>query len=362
MTDAARAMVFKEPGRSLTPQSFARPRLATGEMLVQVTFATLCGSDLHTYQGRRQTPCPTILGHEILGRVAALADEDAVDLAGVRLAVGDRVTWSIAASCGDCFYCARGLPQKCERLFKYGHERIESSHPLSGGLAEYCHLARGTAVLRVPDPLPDDVACPANCATATIAAALRVGGDLRGGAVLIQGAGMLGLTAAAMAHTGGAREIIVCDPDSQRLPWAERFGATRLVHLRAGCDELSQVVQQATDGRGVDLALELSGSPEAMEAGLRLLRIGGRYVLVGAVFPTRDVALPAEQVVRRLLRIEGLHNYTPADLQAAVAFLAANHQRYPFGELVTGRFTLAEADAAFQHALTTKAPRVAVIP
>ncbi|MEX2111805.1 MAG: zinc-binding dehydrogenase [Pirellulales bacterium] len=362
MTDAARAMVFAGPGQPLAPQAFAWPQLAAGEMLVKVTFATLCGSDLHTYQGRRQTPCPTILGHEILGRVAALADERVVDLSGVKLAVGDRVTWSIAASCGECFYCQRGLPQKCERLFKYGHERIDASHPLSGGLAEYCHLARGTAVLRVPDELPDEVACPANCATATIAAALRVGGEFRDGAVLIQGAGMLGLTAAAMAHAGGASEIIVCDPDETRLPWAERFGATTLVQLRGGGGELSQAVQQATDGRGVDLALELSGSPEAMEAGLRLLRIGGRYVLVGSVFPTRDVALPAEQVVRRLLRIEGLHNYAPDDLQAAVAFLAANHKRYPFGELVTDRFALDEADAAFQHALTTKAPRVAVVP
>jgi alcohol dehydrogenase len=355
-------MIFEGPRRPLASRSFSWPELSAGEVLVEVTFATLCGSDLHTYQGRRQTPCPTILGHEILGRVVALPGTGAADLAGAPLAVGDRVTWSIAASCKECFYCQRGLPQKCERLFKYGHERIVASHPLSGGLAEFCHLARGTAVLRVPDTMPDEVACPANCATATIAAALRVAGECRHGAVLIQGAGMLGLTAAAMASAGGAREIIVCDPDAGRLRRATQFGATRAVHLAADGDVLEQAVQQATDSRGVDVALELSGSPEAVETGLQLLRIGGCYVLVGAVFPTRDVALPAEQVVRRLLRIEGVHNYTPADLQRAIDFLTAHHTRYPFGELVSGRFALAEADAAFQHAIASQAPRVAVVP
>jgi alcohol dehydrogenase len=355
-------MVFEGAGRPLVSRSFAIAPLASGEVLVRVTFTTLCGSDLHTYQGRRTTSCPTILGHEILGRVAALPDEPVIDLAGMPLTLGDRITWSIAASCGECFFCRRALPQKCERLFKYGHEKIDDAHPLSGGLAEYCHLARGTALLRVPESLPDEVACPANCATATVAAALRVAGDCRDATVLIQGAGMLGLTASAMAKSRGAREIIVSDPDADRVPWAARFGATRAIHQKPGDDELAQAVNATTDGRGVDVALELSGSPEAVETGVRLLRIGGRYVLVGAVFPARDVAISAEQVVRRLLRIEGVHNYTPDDLKTSVEFLAANCTSYPFAELVTGRFKLADAEAAFQHAKTTRSPRVAIVP
>jgi alcohol dehydrogenase len=363
MSQQVRAVVFQGPGQPLEIREFPRPQLAPGEVLVKVTCATLCGSDLHTYLGRRATPCPTILGHEILGRVAELPDGDSpVDLAGRTLAVGDRVTWGITASCGGCFYCQRGLPQKCERLFKYGHERIDARHPLSGGLAEYCHLARGTPVLHVGDALTDAVACPANCATATVAAALRVAGNCQHQSILIQGAGMLGLTAAAMAGAARAREIIVCDPDPQRLRAATRFAATRLVDPRGGAEELAEAVRQATSGRGVDVAIELSGAPEAMEAGLRCLRIGGAYVLVGAVYPTRDVALPAEQVVRRLLRIEGIHNYTPADLLAAVEFLWTASARYPFDELVAARFSLDETEDAFAHAVATRAPRVAVMP
>src|SRR5262249_21237483 len=158
--------------------------------------------------------------------------------------------------------------------------------------------------------------------------------------VLVQCAGMLGLTAAAMAREAGAGEVIVADPDRSRLALAERFGATRAVHLAGEADALSQVVHEVTTGRGVDGALGLSGGPAAIEAGLALLGIGARYVWVGAVFPNRPVAVNAETIVRRLLRIEGVHNYTPHDLRAAVDFLAAVHAKYPFAELVTERFAL----------------------
>ncbi|MEX0678071.1 MAG: zinc-binding dehydrogenase [Pirellulales bacterium] len=363
MAATSRAIVFEGPGRPLAMRAFPHPALAAGELLVAVSCSTLCASDLHTFAGRRETPCPTILGHEMVGRIAELPPGDPpLDLSARPLAKGDRVTWSVAASCGECFYCDRGLPQKCERLFKYGHERIDKRHPLSGALAEHCHLARGTAVLRVPDELADEVVSPANCATATVTAALRAAGECRDQAVLIQGAGMLGLTAAAMANTKGAREVIVADPDLGRLERAERFGATIAVYLRPGANELADVVADATSGRGVDVALELSGEAAAFETGLPLVRSGGRYVLVGAVFPNRAAALPAELVVRRLLRIEGVHNYTPADLLTALRFLAEAHTRYPFAELVTARFPLALAEAAFEHAIATKAPRVAVVP
>jgi alcohol dehydrogenase len=357
------AMIFEGPGRPLSARQFLRPTLGAGEMLVEVTCTTLCGSDLHTYSGRRGTPCPTILGHEIVGRVAELRPGDPpVDLHGRPLAVGDRVTWSVAASCGGCFYCQRGLPQKCERLFKYGHEKLDERHPLSGGLAEHCHLARGTSILKVPDDLADEVVCPANCATATVAAALRAAGSLSERNVLVQGCGMLGLTAAAMAAERGAREVIVCDPDASRLGWAARFGATRTVHLANPASALTDTVAQATAGRGVDVALELSGDPAAIEAGLPLLCTGGHYVWVGAVFPTREVALSPELIVRRLLRIEGVHNYTPADLLRAVEFLDAAQSRFPFAELVTARFALADAEQAFRHAAQAHAPRVAILP
>ena len=361
MAETSRAMVFHEAGRPLELREFPLPRLAEGEVLVRVTCCTLCGSDVHTLEGRRSTPRPTVLGHEIIGQVAELpAGPEVCDQQGTPLGVGDRITWSVAASCGNCFFCNDGLPQKCERLFKYGHERISERHPLSGGLAEHCHLAAGTAIFRLPAALSDAVACPANCATATVAAAMRYAGDCAGRAVLIQGAGMLGLTAAAMANSAGAREVIICDRVPDRLARAESFGATRTACVSDGESELEETVGEVGSGRGVDVAIDVSGAPAAIEAGVELLRVGGRYVLVGAVFPSRPVAVSAETIVRNILTIQGVHNYGPEDLSTAVRFLRDNHRRFPFEELVGEEFALEDANAAFAHAAGSGALRVAV--
>jgi putative phosphonate catabolism associated alcohol dehydrogenase len=359
----ARGAVFVAPGAPLEIRPFPRPRLEEGELLVAVACCTLCGSDLHSLRGKRPVPAPSILGHEIVGRLIAWGGSGPVrDLVGQTLSVGDRVTWSIAASCGTCFYCTHGLPQKCSSLFKYGHQQITDRHPLSGGLATHCHLARHTPVLRVPDELTDQVASPANCATATVAGALRVAGPCRDEVVWIQGAGMLGLTAAAFCSRQGAARVLVTDVDPRRLARAAAFGATDPISVAQGTASLRETIREATRGRGVDLVLEMSGHPEATEQALRELRIGGRLILVGAVFPSRPLEVEAEQIVRRLLRIEGLHNYRPDDLVTAVEFLRENHGRFPFAQLVEAEFPLLETEDAVRYASESKAFRVAVRP
>ncbi len=356
------AAIFTGTDKPLEMQSFPVPNLKPEELLVRVTCCTICGSDLHTYEGRRATPLPTILGHEILGEIVALPKVSPCDVSGNMLSIGDRVTWSIAASCNQCFYCTHGLPAKCEQLFKYGHEAVCDEHPLSGGLAEYCHLAAGTAVVRIPASLPDAVACPANCATATVVAALRVGEGCENETVLIQGAGMLGLSATALMAIRGAKNIIVSDVNPKRLEQAALFGATHTVLVATSDEDLIALVKQTTDGRGVDLAIELSGAASSIQSGLRSLRIGGRYVLVGSVFPAPDVPVSAEWIVRRWLTIRGVHNYAPQDLSDAVNFLEEAHTHYPLETLVTKTFNLSEAEHAVQYAIRERPHRVAVLP
>ena len=363
MAKTSLAAVFHEAGQPLTFQRYELPTPGPGEVLVRITCSTLCGSDVHTFLGRRSTPVPTVLGHEIMGVVESLAAEQTVsDYAGQPLQVGDRITWSIAASCDDCFFCDNDVPQKCEHLFKYGHEKIVPEHPLSGGLADYCHLAAGTAIFRVPDSLPDVVACPANCATATVAGAIRVGGGCEGKSVLIQGAGMLGLTATAMARTQGAQKVIVCDVDADRLRRASQFGATQTLPVSGDEQELIASVGDLTEGRGVDLAVELSGAASAVQTGVKLPRIGGRYVLIGSTFPIPPVGLDPESVVRRCLTIVGNHNYRPEDLAAAVSFLVEHGGEFPFADLVHDGFSLPDAEAAFARAVKGQDLRVAVRP
>src|SRR5262245_726993 len=355
------AMLFEGPGLPLRRVDVTAPAPTAGEALVRVLACTLCGSDLHTAAGRRTEPCPTVLGHEILGRIESVSKEGPPPTSwdGRELTVGDRVVWAVAVGCGNCFFCTRDLPQKCERLLKYGHERFAGPRDLRGGLATHVLLAPRTAIFHVPDELPDTVACPAGCATATVMSALRLAGELGGATVLIFGAGLLGLTAAAVARSRGARAVIVADPDPDRLGRAAAFGAT---HTAGEVARLAAVVHSATGGYGADIALELSGAASAAEEALARVRVGGRCLWVGAVLPMRPVPVAPEAVVRRQLTIQGVHNYHPRDLADAIVFLVGHHGSYPFADLVCDGISLADAGRAFRIAADSRAVRVAVTP
>lgn len=352
------AAVFEgTPGR-LELREFPTPEPKGAEVLVRVLGCTLCGSDLHSCDGRRKVAVPTVLGHEIVGEIVAFGQAASTrDFEGHELRVGDRVTWSIVASCGDCFFCNRGLPQKCLRSTKYGHEALRPGYELLGGLAEHCLLAAGTAIVRLPDDLPLEVACPANCATATVAAALEAAGELRERHVLVLGMGLLGLTATAMLHASGA-EAIGVDIEPGRRARALKFGASQF----ASPDQVADIVARATESRGVDVVLELSGSTAAFEAAWPLVRLGGKIVLVGSVFPGPPTPMHLEQIVRRNLTIVGVHNYASANLMSAVRFLNEHHDRYPFANLVADWYPLTDVAQAFQAAHDPDNIRVGVRP
>jgi alcohol dehydrogenase len=197
-----RAAVFDGPGRPFRFETLPRPVLGEGEALVRIKLCTVCGSDLHTFAGRRGGPVPCVLGHEPVGVIEELNGR-VVDVDGRSLAVGDRVVWSVAVSCGKCFFCRTGLPQKCVSLRKFGHEPHTADKPF-GGLATHCRLPVGTAIVKVPDGLPDAVAALAGCAIATAVAGVEATDTA--GVVVVFGAGMLGLTACAFeagADVGG---------------------------------------------------------------------------------------------------------------------------------------------------------------
>ena len=339
------AAVFHEAKRPLEFCLLPRPELQPGETLVRVVCCTLCGSDLHTIAGRRKESSPSILGHEILGVVEEVSDEPAVDVHGDPLKPGDRITWSICVSCGRCDRCRRGLPQKCRHLHKYGHGRAEGRFALSGGLAEAILLRHDSTIIKVPDELPDHVACPANCATATVMAAFNAVGSVEGKRVLLLGAGLLGLTAAAVATYRGAHATVMSDPAPERLSLAQQFGAGDRI-----------------DSSGFDVVMDFSGSVDAIESAIESANIGARIVLVGSVMKCDDMKLNPEQVIRKCWQIHGIHNYAPADLVDAVQFLSEQHQSFPFAELVSAEFSLEQIDHAIRYAEKHRPIRVAVRP
>lgn len=296
-------------GSGVEIQKVDVPELSAGETLVRVRLATVCGSDLHTVTGRRRAECPSVLGHEAVGDIVAAG-------ADTPLEVGQRIVWSVTVVCGRCARCRSGRTAKCSFLRKVGHEPFDGDWPLSGAYAEHIVLPAGTAVERVPDALPDSVAAVAACATATVMATLEPAGALATRRVLICGAGMLGITAAAACAEAGA-DVFVTDIDPQRLELAQQFGGV------------------PDDGVPVDIAMDYSGSSAAVSGALARLDIGGLLILAGSVLPGPPVSVDPETVVRQWLTITGVHNYEPRHLAQAVDFLARTRDVYPWAAVVS---------------------------
>ncbi|WP_039961772.1 zinc-binding dehydrogenase [Rhodopirellula europaea] len=357
------AMEFDSTERRFVSSRSKLDPLDEGQVLVRVLCCTLCGSDLHTVSGRRKGHDHGVLGHEIVGEVIGWCGEfTPSDYHGVPLQIGQRVTWAMSVGCEHCFYCSNDLNQKCDSLFKYGHE-ASHGHP-TGGLSEHCVLVAGTPIFPVPDELTNEVVAPVNCATATVSAALRLVNQthrVKHATVLVVGAGMLGLTAAAQLNEAGAARIVVADPNAGRAELAQSFGATDLI-VGETADERQSMLQEMTNGRGADIAIDFAGMTTAVNACLDSVRMGGCVVLVGSVFPSDPIALYPEQAIRRMLTIRGLHNYLPRDLDDGLRFLERNHQRFPFDTLVGKGFPLREVEQAFEYAMEQRPVRVAVYP
>ncbi|NLT28891.1 MAG: alcohol dehydrogenase catalytic domain-containing protein [Propionibacterium sp.] len=320
-----------------------------GDAVVQVDFATVCGSDRHTVEGRRPGACPSVLGHEAVGRLVRVPP-GRLGVTGTELQVGDRVIWSVIAACAGpqrCDRCRAGLSAKCRNLRKTGHEALDSGWPLSGGYASHVVLPPGLAIAPVPASVDDLPAATAACAAATVMACRQAATDITpigGQRVLIIGAGMLGLYAAAVSATGGAAEVVVVDPDPTRRGLAEQFGATSTA--------------ATADGALADVVFELSGAPSSVRAGLAALDVGGVLVLAGSVAPHGTIEVDPEQVVRRLITVRGVHNYEPPHLDEAVRFLADTD--WPWHLVIGDPVPLAELPEVFARPVRPEVLRAGV--
>lgn len=346
--------IFDGPDHPLQPETWPLPEtLGAGEVLVEISLATICGSDLHTLSGQRQEATPTILGHEAVGRIVKVGRERE------EFAPGDRVTWSIADSCGTCSACTEHkLPQKCQSLFKYGHAPNSDGTGFNGCYASHIVLRQGTHIVKVPDSLSDRVVAPANCALATVVNALsRLPDSCH--AVVIQGAGLLGLYACALLHERGVEHVFCVDIQEQRLAHIERFGGIpidgRAEHYPQSREKILAVAEY-----GVDAVLEVAGVAALVPEGIRLLRPGGYYGFVGMVHPNSKLTLTGEQIIRKCLTLYGIHNYAPWHLDQAIQFLEDTIDKYPYESLVSSPFPLVKLEDAVKMAQTQEWCRVSV--
>ena len=336
----AMIQVFEGPGRPLKMVERPLPDdLGIGEIIAKIQLATICGSDLHTIAGHRQEPTPCVLGHEAVGEVVALGN------GRPELSIGDRITWTIADSCGHCRPCLEyNLPQKCARLFKYGHASLDDGTGLNGCYASHMVVRGNTHVVKVPDSLPNRVIAPANCALATAVSAVSKLPETLS-TVVVQGAGLLGLYTCALLREQGERKVFCSDIQPHRLEKVWQFGGIPIDGRPALYPKnREQIMDAAPDG--VDAVLEMAGVAELVPEGVQLLRPGGHYGFVGMVHPNSQLNLTGEQIIRKCLTIFGIHNYNPSHLDQAVRFLDNTQHCYPYASLVSDPFPLMDLTEA----------------
>lgn len=357
----SRLAIFDDTSGKFSLHKTTIPSLLEGEILVKISYTTICRSDIYTYQGSRKEKSPTILGHEIVGRIIEFADgANKTDLRGHYMSIGDRITWAIYASDPNSIYALKGIPQKSELLFKYGHEQLTDKNTLHGGLADYIILRPNTPIVKLMDFIPDPIAALINCSFATVAGGFRLADKVKDKTVLVNGTGMLGTIACAMASHGHAKRIIAVDISEERVNRALQFGADIAVVSNDTHTIQEQINAKAGQDVKIDVVMEFSGLPTAMSSTLNLLDIGGIAVWIGATFPQTSFEVNGEMIVRRLLSIKGLHNYNEKDLITAVAFIESCYELFDFQSMIEGGFKLEEVNKAFEYALNKNPFRVGI--
>jgi 2-desacetyl-2-hydroxyethyl bacteriochlorophyllide A dehydrogenase len=265
------AVTFQAPGEVRVEDRPEPELVARDDAVVRVEATGVCGSDLHIYHGRVVIEPGFTLGHEFVGTVVAAGD------AVSEVAEGDRVLGCYCSACGTCFFCRRGDFHKCDEGRVFGHGKTLGS--LQGAQAEQVLVPHANLTLRrVPDGMSDEAALFAGDVMGTGWHAVDQAEIRPGDSAAVLGLGPVGLCAVQAAKVAGAARVIGIDSVEKRLAIAADFGAEP-VHLTD--DDPRGAVKRATDGRGVDAAIDAVGHPEALELACRVTRKAGTVVAIG---------------------------------------------------------------------------------
>jgi L-iditol 2-dehydrogenase len=358
-----RAFVFTGVEQPFEAREFPLPDVEPDGILVRVTVANICGSDLHGWHGRTPRSGPTVMGHEMTGRVARLGARVTVDAAGADLREGDRIVYSYFYPCRRCDRCRAGDSHHCvARRIGAGRARSDAPPHFTGAFADYYYLQPGHYVLRTPEALDDLTVAPLNCALAQVIYGLHQAGFQSGESVVIQGAGGLGLFAAAVARERGAARIVVLDRIAERLELARAFGADHALNVDdfATSEARTKAVRELTGGGG-HVVMELVGHPAALAEGLAMTRVEGRYVVIGNIAADQTIPFNPAWLVHLNRRMIGVGGYQAWALRRGLELLERTRDRYPYAAITSPRYRLEQINEAFANASQGKAIRTALI-
>ena len=347
-----RVVACKEYGKPFEIDEYDVPSPEPGAVLLRMTQAGICGSDLHVWRGDQVNvklpPGGRVMGHEGTGVVEALGSGVSTDSLGVPIKEGDRIIYAAVFPCYHCHLCLKGDTNWCVNR---GYAPAGVWPYFTGTYADFLYLPPRHPLFLVPDELSDDILSPVNCAMGTVTTGLMRAGLREGQNVVIQGAGGLGIHATAMAKDMGADRVIILDRLDNRLQLAEEFGADHTINIEEfnTAETRVQRVWELTDGRGADVVMELVGRAELLAEGIDMLGNGGTFVEIGDIVAGREVSIDPSKLLRGK-NIVGSLMYRPDLLPTLLNFLVKNQNKLPFHKLISHKFPLAEINEAFPQA------------
>jgi len=363
-----KAAVLHRAGTPLVIEDvdLAAPR--AGEVVVRVQAAGICHSDLHYINGDLAGKLPAVLGHEGAGIVESVGE-------GVtRVSPGDSVITTWRPRCGDCEFCASGRPALCglgrmqaatgglidgtSRLSLRG----EQIHHLMGVscFAEKCVVSE-RSLIRIDSEVPPEIAAITGCAVITgVGAALNLMKEATGEAVVVIGAGGVGLSAIMGLNLIGAHPVIAVDTVDARLDLARAVGATEAINVSA--QDLETEIPRIC-GRAPRWALDAVGAPHTLTQAVNAVGIGGTVIAVGLGKAGATFDVPINPLVQQEKRIIGsLYGSSNTPIQIPELLKLYNAGKLPLDRLIGKQYDLSGINNAYREMMNGATGRAVIVP
>lgn len=329
-----------EPGFTLAEVPI--PQVGPTDVLIRVEKAGVCGTDYHIYAwdkwAQNRVHPPLVVGHEFMGRV------EAVGSAVRAVAVGDRVSAEGHIADLTCVLCRTGQAHICEHVKIIGVD-------CPGAFAEFIAMPEHN-VWKLDPAIPDEFAAvfdPLGNAVHTVMAA-----GVSTKSVVIMGVGSIGLMAIPVARAAGASSVYAIDVNPAKLALAKRLGADETFDARQ--PSLVDEIKKRTNGDGVEVLLEMSGSGAAIDAGLQMVRNGGTAALLG--IPSDNISINlAERIIFKGLTVLGINGRTMFETWYQTQALVKGG-RVDLRPIITHILPFREFDRAFELMRSGEAAKI----
>jgi threonine 3-dehydrogenase len=335
-----KALVKSRAERGLWLEEMAEPGLGINDVLVRVTYAGICGTDVHIYQwdewARKTIQVPLIIGHEFVGKIVAVGS----NVSG--FSPGDIVSGEGHVVCGRCRNCLAGRRHLCASTQGVGVNR-------AGAFAELISLPMTNIWRHHPD-IDQAVAAifdPFGNAVHTALSFPVLGED-----VLITGAGPIGIMAIPVLRHAGARHVVISDLNPFRLDLARRMGATLAVNTSEV--SLREVQKQLGMLEGFDVGLEMSGNSAALREMIANMSHGGKIAVLG--IPSSESSMDWRQVIFNMLTIKGIYGREMYETWYKMSVLL--EMGVDISPVITHRFAYTDFEQGFEAVVSGRAGKV----